>query len=239
MKLLVVSDVHANASALRRLEAESADAIVFLGDAVTYGTRPAECLEWLGRHARWAVLGNHDEALLKGTIPRCREELRDVAAETLAWHRSRIGPETASIAAAWPRSVRFEWDGLTVYATHASPFGIDDYLDSEQEVERATQGVREELILLGHTHRRLLLESGGRTILNPGSLGQPRNGEGCGSYAVVEDGRVSFREAPYDLEEIRAAFAASPLTLRVRQRLLSTLSATGYEKTVESAAQDT
>jgi putative phosphoesterase len=223
MKLLVVSDIHANASALRRLEAESADAIVFLGDAVTYGPRPAECLEWIGRHARWAVLGNHDEALLKGTMPQCREEFHDAAAETLAWHRSRIDPATASVAAALPRSVRFEWDGLHVYATHASPFGIDDYLDSKQAVEHATQGVREDLILIGHTHRQLLMKSGARTILNPGSLGQPRGGEGCGSYAVIEDGRVSFREAPYDLGEIEADYAASPLSEGVRQKLLTTL----------------
>jgi putative phosphoesterase len=223
LKLLVASDVHANASTLRQLESESADVLVFLGDAVTYGTRPAECLEWLDRHARWAILGNHDEALLKGTIPRCRGEFRDAAVETLNWHRSRIDPATASIAAAWPRTVRFEWDGLNVYATHASPFGIDDYLDSEEAVERATQGVREELILLGHTHRRLLFKSGGRTILNPGSLGQPRGGEGCGSYAVVEGRQISFRQAPYDLGEIEADYAASPLSERVRQKLLATL----------------
>jgi predicted phosphodiesterase len=206
---------------------------------VTYGSRPAECLDWLGRHARWAVLGNHDEALLKGTMPRCRDEFREAAGETLAWHRSRISPETASIAAAWPRSIRFEWDGLNVYATHASPYGIDDYLDSEEAVERATYDLREALILLGHTHRRLLLKNGGRTILNPGSLGQPRGGEGCGSYAVVEHGGVSFRTTEYDIGEIEADYAASPLTLRVRQRLLSTLSPTGYEKIIESAAQDT
>jgi len=223
MKLLVVSDVHANWSALRRLESESADAIVFIGDAVTYGTRPAECLEWLGRHARWAVLGNHDEALLKGTMPRCREEFRDAAAESLAWHRSRIDPALSSIAAAWPRTLRFEWDSIPVYATHASPFGIDDYLDSERAVERAAHGSRAKLILLGHTHRRLLLKTGGRTILNPGSLGQPRGGEGHGSYAVIEYGQVSFREAAYDLDEIRADYAASPLSERVRQKLLATL----------------
>ncbi len=223
MKLLVVSDVHANASALRTLEDESADAIVFLGDAVTYGTRPAECLEWLGRHARWAVLGNHDEALLKGTMPRCREEFRNAASETLVWHRSGLDPATASIAAAWPRTLRFEWNGFTVYATHASPFGIDDYLDTEAAIDRATHSVRATLILLGHTHRRLLLKSRGRMILNPGSLGQPRGGEGCGSYAVVEYGRVSFREAPYDLQEIAADYAASPLSARVRERLLSKL----------------
>jgi len=223
MKLLVVSDIHANASALRGLEAESADAIVFLGDAVTYGSRPAECLEWVGRHARWAVAGNHDEALLKGTMPRCREEFRDAAAETLAWHRTWIDPAAASVAAGWPRSIRFEWDGFHVYATHASPFGIDDYLDSDVAVEHALKGIREDLILVGHTHRRLLMKSGARTILNPGSLGQPRGGEGRGSYAVVEEGKISFREAPYDLDEIRKDYAASPLSERVRQKLLATL----------------
>ncbi len=226
MKLLVVSDVHANWPALRALAVESPDAVVFLGDAVTYGTRPAECLDWLGRHARWAVLGNHDEALLRGTLPRCREEFRDAAAETLAWHATRIDPAAASIAAEWPRSVRVEWDGLTVYATHASPFQIDDYLETEAEVTQATQAIRERLILLGHTHRRLLLRRGGRIILNPGSLGQPRNGEGRGSYAVIQDGRVSFREAAYDLDEITADYAASPLSMGVRQKLQSTLART-------------
>jgi putative phosphoesterase len=223
VKLVVVSDVHANWSALRRLEEEAADAVVFLGDAVTYGTRPAECLEWIGRHARWTVLGNHDEALLRGTVPRCREEFREVAATTLDWHRSLIDPALSSIAAAWPRTLRFEWDGYPVYATHASPFGIDDYLDSERAVEHATNSIRAKLILLGHTHRRVLLKMGARTILNPGSLGQPRSGEGCGSYAVVEDGRVSFRDAPYDLDEIAADYAASPLSDRVREKLLATL----------------
>jgi putative phosphoesterase len=223
MKLLVVSDVHANASALRRLEAESADALVFLGDAVTYGTRPAECLEWIGRHARWAVLGNHDEALLNGKLPRCREEFREAAATTLDWHRSRIGPAGIAIAAGWPRSERFEWDGFAVYATHASPFGIDEYLDSDDAVKRATSGVNARLILLGHTHRRLLLDIGDRMILNPGSLGQPRFGEGHGSYAVIEDGQISFRTAEYDLDEIRSDYDSSPLSDRVRRRLVSTL----------------
>ncbi len=223
MKLLVVSDVHANWSALRRLESESADAIVFLGDAVTYGTRPAECLEWLARHARWTVLGNHDEALLKGTVPRCREEFRDAAVETLEWHRSLVDSVAASTVAGWPRTLRFEWDGFTVYATHASPFGIDDYLDTEAALQRATHSIRATLILLGHTHRRVLLKIGRRTILNPGSLGQPRGGQGCGSYAVIEYGRVSFREAPYDLDEIAADYAASPLSAPIREKLLATL----------------
>jgi predicted phosphodiesterase len=162
-------------------------------------------------------------------MPRCREEFHDAAAETLTWHRSSIDPKTASIAEAWPRTVRFEWDGLTVYATHASPFGVDDYLDSEEAVERATHGVHEEIILLGHTHKRLVLKSGARTILNPGSLGQPRGGEGCGSYAVVENRQISFRQAPYDLAEIAADYAASPLSEGVRQKLLVTLSSTGHE----------
>ncbi len=223
MKLLVVSDVHSNWSALRRLESETADALVFLGDAVTYGTRPAECLKWLGRNARWAVRGNHDEALLRGTLPRCRGEFREAAAETLEWHRSVLEPAVSSIAAVWPRTYRFEWNGIDVYATHASPFGIDDYLDGEEELERATHGLRATLILLGHTHQRVLLRSGTRTILNPGSLGQPRGGEGSGSYAVVEDGHISFREVPYDLDEIAADYAASPLSMRVRESLLATL----------------
>jgi putative phosphoesterase len=223
MKLLIVSDVHANWSALRRLEAESADAVVFLGDAVTYGTRPAECLEWLGRRPRWSVLGNHDEALLRGTVPRTRKEFHEAAARTLDWHRSLLGRDLSSIAAAWPPTVRFEWDGLAVYATHASPTGIDDYLDSEEAIDRATQGLGATLVLLGHTHRRVLIEKGARTILNPGSLGQPRGGQGCGSYAVITDGRISFREAPYDLDEIAADYAAAPLPEEVRKKLLATL----------------
>jgi protein phosphatase len=75
MRLLIVSDIHSNIAALRSVveDAGTVDAVAFAGDAVDYGPRPAECIDWLRHHATWAVRGNHDEALANDTSCRCSE----------------------------------------------------------------------------------------------------------------------------------------------------------------------
>jgi putative phosphoesterase len=223
MKLLVISDLHANASALASVEAETADAIVFLGDSVSYGTRPVECIDWLRSHATWAVKGNHDDALASGIAPRSRPKLSDAARSTLSWHRKLVREDQMDYLRRLPYEIHFHFSGRDFFATHASPRRLDEYLDSDEAILAAVAEVPADVVLLGHTHRRVHLEIPGKVIVNPGSLGQPRSREGTGSYAVFERGRVRFRDAAYDLKEIEKEYETSPLSSDVSRQLVETL----------------
>jgi hypothetical protein len=118
VRLLIVSDLHANASALERV-VEHADAVVVLGDLVDYGPDPEATIDWVRRNATYAVRGNHDEAVASGAPTGASERLVEVAEEARpgrepGWPmrtgtssvRSRFAPSSPSRAQRSPRFMR-------------------------------------------------------------------------------------------------------------------------------------
>lgn len=92
MKLLVVSDIHANWPALRAI-AEHADVVVCLGDIVSYGPYPTECVAWVREHATYVVRGNHETALAYGIDPAATAFKQDLAEATLSHHRRSLAED--------------------------------------------------------------------------------------------------------------------------------------------------
>jgi len=214
MKHLVLADVHANLPALEAvLEKESRwDSVIFLGDAVIAGPHPNEVLDTLRELDGVYVMGNHDrEALLppSQTLP---------AIPHTQWSehtRQEMTSESRDFLRAFcsPREVRF--GGLDVALHHGDfPHGEGNRVwpDSDQIVYRSfSNQFRSKTILFGHCHIQFRREVGGRTFVNPGSVGAPRLQQPVACYAVLEDGEVSLRAAPYDVEALCAAMDRLPL----------------------------
>jgi putative phosphoesterase len=203
MRLLIVSDLHANGPALQAVD-ETVDAAVFLGDAVDYGADAAEAVSWLQRHATYAVRGNHDHAVATGKPTGASPAMRAAAEACASWTRAVLGTPQQAFLLGLPQEATFEFAGCRFTAVHAAPSdALYRYLPpetSEQAWRDELRHVRADWLLYGHTHRPFLRRIGRVTILNPGSVGQPRDGVPFVSYAIWDDGDVSFVRRHYPVE---------------------------------------
>ncbi len=214
MRLLIVSDLHANLAALDRA-ADAADAVVFLGDAVDYGPDPAAAVDWVRRRAIWAARGNHDEAVATGAATGAAPAWAGLAEASARWTRETLPVEDRAYLGNLPLRVAFTFAGARFVALHASPLDpLYTYLPPETpeaEWERQLDGVDADWLLYGHTHRPLLARFGRTTVLNPGSVGQPRMGAPLASYAIWEDGDVFFAARAYDVDSTVKRLRRLPL----------------------------
>jgi putative phosphoesterase len=210
-KLLIISDVHSNPAALSRL-AEGADTTVFLGDVVDYGPLPAECVEMIKQRAHILVKGNHDAAVAEGYhcgfyqgVP---EEIRDL-------NRQRLSEEALSFLAGLPVRQQFEFGGARFLALHASVWDpLSGYMFPFTDSwlwRRQVALVDADFLLLGHTHWPMTRQFGKVTVINPGSVGQPRDGDPRGSYAVWQDGAVTIKRFEYPVEKTVEALQSTGL----------------------------
>ena len=203
MRLLIISDVHANLAALERVR-EDVDAAVFLGDAVDYGPDPGQTVAWLRANATYAVRGNHDEAVANGAPTGAAPAWVDLAEASAAWTRDALDEDDRRYLGELPIRLRFSFAGARFEAVHAAPLDpLYQYLPPETpepEWRRQLDGRDVDWLLYGHTHRPFLSRFDGVTVLNPGSVGQPRAGAPLASYAIWDDGDVLFAARSYDAE---------------------------------------
>ena len=201
MKILVLADIHSNWPALAAID-EPFDACLFAGDLVDYAGDPAPCIEWVRRHASAAVRGNHDHAVAQRVPVRKTSGLGLLAAATRPLHWKTLSSSQMKYLARLPVTQHIALDGLTFYLTHATPRDpFDEYLtdDADAWAERL-DAVDADFVCVGHTHVPFCLDLGRLQVLNPGSVGQPRDGDPRCSYAVIESGRVEFRRVKYDID---------------------------------------
>jgi len=206
MKIIIFSDLHANWEALASLQkAESApDAILFTGDIVNFGPDPQRCLDWVRANATAAVRGNHDHGVAfggeLGVNPALLAEyraMRDYTQSVLpAADRQWLGE--------LPLNRSVELDGARFHLVHAMPGGpLDRRLSlvtarqEDLEAELAQLAPRPDVLLVGHTHMPGMRQVGDTVIVNPGSLGQPRNGVPDATYAVWRNGDLQIHHLHY------------------------------------------
>ena len=222
MRLLIVSDIHANRAALEKID-ENVDAVAFLGDAVDYGADADAAVGWVRRWATHAIRGNHDHAVATGAATRASPAMAAVAEACATWTRAALPDTDRVFLAGLPVRASFEFAGARFEAVHAAPSDpLYRYLPpetSEGAWRRELQGVHADWLLYGHTHRPLLRRIGAVTILNPGSVGQPRDGAPFVSYAIWEDGDVRFIRRAYDAEASCRRLAHVTLDQRGRAQL--------------------
>ena len=246
VRLLLLSDIHANHAALeavlRDAETRRYDRAVHLGDAVGYGPHPQAVLDTLRDLDATCILGNHDRMLLEYADHR-REFKESVVSAALRWQLSRLGEREVN----WVRTWRDGVDDPDVGARyrHGTPTSLDDYMDSVNAARDAFAQWQGRLGFVGHTHMpgvyatlnapvgewikaqpfpdggSYLVPPSARVILNPGSVGQPRDGNPGASYAIFDTARGSFevRRVPYDIASTQAAILEAGLPQVLAARL--------------------
>lgn len=214
MKLLILSDIHANWPALEAVLAAEPDytAVAFCGDVVDYGPNPVECVHWVARHADFTVRGNHDNAVGFGLDCRCMGSFREYSLATRAWHKSILLESDLEFLRNMPSLFTFEWQGRHFRMAHATPQGdLFEYLSATQWPERV-KDLNEDFILLGHTHIQGSQQVSCSTIVNPGSVGLARDTQGLACYATFDGENLALKRIPYDVERTLTALRSSPLT---------------------------
>ena len=228
MRILVLADLHANLAALEAATADGFDRLICLGDLVGYGPFPNEVIRFIRERAFVAIRGNHDNALGLDVDCRCSPANKALAEATLAYHRTLLSSEDLDWLRALPGSVEFKLDGYRFAAFHATPrdplygYEITPELPDDQ-LREEIEGVKADFILLGHTHLPMVRGIGSRVIVNPGSVGQPRDGNPECSYAIIEDGVVELRRTKYDLPRTVDVLRKLPLSGELIDQLVSTL----------------
>jgi putative phosphoesterase len=198
MRVLVVSDIHANLAALEAVIGEPHDAVICLGDLVGYGPHPAGVVRW-ARSQRWVVQGNHDRAYGEGVAPGCREQFRWLAEAVALRVGAGLSDDERHYLRDLPHWASCELDGVRYLCVHATPSDpLYRYLgphEREWTAELAQAGA--DVLLVGHTHLQFDLRLGRGRVVNPGSVGQPKDGDPRAAYAVIENGLVELKRAVY------------------------------------------
>lgn len=224
MRYAVVSDLHSNLqawqAALLDIRSYAVDGIICLGDIVGYGPNPAEVMESVNSSVDHFVLGNHDAALA-GLLSEA--QFSDEARAGLAWARQRLDRR----AAAWFREVPLLLQGPGFRCAHGD-FGEPSrfhYIIEAEEAMPSWQAADEPILFVGHTHKPGLFvigrsgtphrldpqdfeaEPDKRFIVNPGSVGQSRDGDVRASYCIfdAEARTVHWRRVPFDLDAYAGA----------------------------------
>jgi putative phosphoesterase len=201
MKILILADIHSNWPALAAIN-ETFDACFFLGDAVDYATDPIPCIDWLREHATAAVRGNHDHAVAQRIPAKDGTGFRGLAAATRPIHWRVLTASRVKYLARLPLTRRIALDGKTFYLVHGTPRDpLDEYLVGDPDTWQVRlANIEADFVCVGHTHLPFHLELGRIQVVNPGSVGQPRDGDPRCAYAVIEDGRVTLRRVEYDID---------------------------------------
>lgn len=237
MRVAVISDIHANLPALEAvaeaIDGEAPDAVWCLGDLVGYGAQPNECCRWAIERAGSCLAGNHDLGVL-GTI-----DLGDFAGDAAVaarWTRGRLGEEERT----WLRGLgsSLEQEGVGLY--HGSPRDpVWEYVLTWEAARDAIADSGFAVTIVGHSHVPLAIVDGrgaigghapagtetdlraGRWLLNPGSVGQPRDGDPDAAWLLLdlEAKHASFRRVPYDVARAQAAIREAGLPDALAERL--------------------
>ena len=234
MRLLVVSDIHSNHAALNTVLDDAAhwDHSICAGDTVGYGPSPNECIGTLRDNRFRCIKGNHDHAVTSGDNPPLeaapgRFRFNTRAAGAIEINRSLLTPNSRAYLKDLPTSLRLNVDNLNITAYHGSPRApLAEYVHPEEAKKRASQLIAESdcnILVLGHTHKPYAIEHENALILNPGSVGQPRDGDSRASYATVEIKEGGFKanlhRVAYDINETQEKMRRQGLPRSLSKRL--------------------
>lgn len=247
----LITDIHANRQAfeavLEHARARGATRYALLGDFVGYGGDPGWVVDRVAAlvsDGAIAVLGNHDQAVLRGAASTMREDAR-LAAE---WTRAQLRPDQLDLLARLPLTVRVG-DRLFVHANAFDPPGWE-YVASRGDAMRSLHATDARYTFCGHMHDPMLYHLSGtgkagefrpvpgvaiplpshrQWLAVPGSCGQPRDGNPAACYALFADdpaaapgqGQIllSFERVPYDIDTAAARIRAAGLPERLAARL--------------------
>ena len=242
MRYLVISDIHSNLEALEavlRAAARSYEAVLVLGDLVGYGADPNAVVERIRSLKPAAIVrGNHDKVAAGLENP---DDFNPMAKAAAQWTRDALSPASIEYLGDLPAGPLVVDDAIEI--CHGSPVDEDLYVVADIDAARAIAASRRPVCFFGHTHvalcaklgaqKRLEIdapqghpdfelsaESGAKYVVNPGSVGQPRDGDARAAYALVDMARNSVRLCrvayPIDAAQRKIIEAGLPSQLAYR-----------------------
>jgi protein phosphatase len=232
MRYLILTDIHANIDALDALD-EPYDRLLVLGDLVDYGAAPGQAVQWVRERAMVAVSGNHDYAMATGADCRSSPISYALSVATREHFRPLLSADEIDYLRELPAQFTLPAEGAQFHLVHATPRDpLYEYLsgDADEAVWRMAVGElaeREEWLFVGHTHRPFVRRVSRLTIVNPGSLGMPVDGDPRACYATWEDGEVKLKRVSYDIERAVRRLGESGLSDEFIAKMSTTLRRAG------------
>jgi len=240
MRFAIISDIHANIEALdsffEAIETKKIDKIICLGDLVGYNASPNECIDLMRKKKIRCIMGNHDS---RAAGIDDLSEFNLLAADAIEWTRGVLTEENRAFLAKLPRQLRVP---KSFYAVHGSINDTDRYIYGAVDAQRnfklldKVRGLS--ICFFGHTHvpisylgakdsvrmnldNKVKLKKGASYLINPGGLGQSRDKDPRGSYAIydTEASEVTFHRVEYDIEATAAKIKEAGLSPRLAERL--------------------
>jgi putative phosphoesterase len=229
MKLGLLGDIHGNSAALRAVlggaAREKIDALCITGDYVGYYYRPGEVLELLSGWQTYSVRGNHEDMLARARTDPARLAESEVRyGSGLRCAMQQLDERQIDWLVDLPVSLRLTLGGRSVQLAHGTPWDTDEYVypDAPAELFDRLAAAATDLVVLGHTHYQMQRIVNGCLIVNPGSVGQPRDrrpGAAWASFDTETGVCQGFAEA-YDVGAVQAeALARDPQLPYLREVL--------------------
>lgn len=242
MRRLILSDIHGNIDALRAVLEDARgqyDEIVCCGDLVGYGACPSEVVDWARSAVKVLIRGNHDRACSSADG---LEWFNASARNAVLWTMESLSGEQRDWLAALPQGPLLFED---FEVAHGSPGDEDEYVVTTYDVAAIGEDLHRPLCFIGHTHLQrcwvwdlgglrslpvpvgdepqcvIALEPGSLYLVNPGSVGQPRDRNPHAAYAIWDDEArtILMRRIPYDIAAAQNRILAAGLDAYLAERL--------------------
>jgi len=219
----VVSDIHSNLPAMKAVLAAlkplGPQRIICAGDLVGYNASPDEVCALVREYNVESILGNHDRAVVSGDTSALVED----AASAIRWTRRHIATASRKLLEKLPARRRLAIGGRRILVVHGSPKDDDEYVLPLKEKQWPFGNPGADVLVMGHTHVQWTdrFEGCNLRVINPGSVGQPRDGDPRASFATLDtrDLTVRLHRVPYDIEKAACAVIAAGLPARFAERL--------------------
>jgi protein phosphatase len=241
VKIAIISDIHSNLAALEAFPEKTYDQLWCVGDLVDYGPKPHETIQRIQRDATFVVRGNHDHAVGFDVSPQCSAPFTRLAADTRRFTQQTCTDEDIAYLRNIPIQQSVQVDSTSFYVVHAVPtdplFGYSP--EHSDQWEKEVTWAHTDILVVGHTHTPFIRTIGNTTIVNPGSLGQPKTGRQLACYAVWEDGELSLKEYRYPLADTIRDIRQMPIPQGTRDGLIAVLETGGLPNTAAKLREGT
>ena len=208
MKLALLGDVHGNATALEAVLGAAAkmgaDHLLVTGDLVGYYFSPAKVLELLEPWSRHVVRGNHENMLLASlATPDSLVSINRRYGSGIQVASEQLSKKQVEALCSLPHPLSIEIDGCRILLCHGSPWDIDQYIYPDTTAELLLRCAEPgfDFVVMGNTHYPMLKQLGDVSIINPGSVGQPRNRQQGAHWALLDTvtRQVELKKQEYDV----------------------------------------
>ena len=223
MRYAIISDIHSNIHALEKvlqdIDEQGADVIICAGDLVGYCPFPNEVIDALKDRRAICISGNHDRACANlDTF-----NMNPLAAKAIFWSVKNITEEGMGYLRRLMPSARLNLGGIAAAMFHGSPRMDDEYVFEEDADAGLLQIAKAEIMISGHTHVPYVKKLPQGILVNPGSVGQPRDGDPRASYLLFDERGQEFalRRIEYPTKEAASAVRSAGLPEFLGERLLS------------------